>query len=60
MRRNTKYLSVCSPNVGKCGPEVAAYLDTFHSVSRIGKSCRVTDNKRGGTGERDKVALFQV
>ena len=61
IRRNTKYLSVCSPNVGKCGPEIAAYLDTFHSVSPpIGKSCRVTDNKRGGTRERDKVALFQV
>ena len=32
IRRNTKYLSVFSPNARKYGPEKTAYLDTFHAV----------------------------
>ena len=30
--RDTKYLSVFSPNVGKYGPEKSLYLDTIHAV----------------------------
>ena len=30
--RDTLYLSVFNPNVGKCGPEKTPYLDTFHTV----------------------------
>ena len=33
MRRDTKYLSVFSPNAGKDGPEITRYLDTFRAVS---------------------------
>ena len=29
----TKYLSVFSPNAGKCGPEKTPYLDKFHAVN---------------------------
>ena len=32
-KRDTKYLSVFSPNVGKYGPEITPYLDTFHAVT---------------------------
>ena len=32
IRRDTKYLSVLSPNKGKYGPEKTPYLDTFHTV----------------------------
>ena len=32
IRRDTKYLSVFSPNAGKYGPEKTRYLDTFHAV----------------------------
>ena len=32
IRRDTKYLSVLSPNVGKYGSEKILYLDTFHAV----------------------------
>ena len=32
IRRDTKYLFVFSPNVGKCGPEITPHLDTFHAV----------------------------
>ena len=32
IRRDTKYLSVFSPNAGKYGPENAPSLDTFHRV----------------------------
>ena len=32
IRRDTKYLSVFSPNAGKYGPEKTPYLDTFHVV----------------------------
>ena len=32
MRRDTKYLSVFSPNAAKYGPEKTPYLDTFHAV----------------------------
>ena len=32
IRRDTEYLSVFSPNTGKCGPEITQYLDTFHAV----------------------------
>ena len=35
MRRDTKYLSVFSPNAGKYGPEITRYLDTFRAVSNI-------------------------
>ena len=28
----TSYLSVFSPNAGKCGPEKTQYFDTFHTV----------------------------
>ena len=31
--RDTKYLSVFSPNAGKYGPELTPYLDTFHAVA---------------------------
>ena len=30
--RDTPYLSVFSPNAGKCGPEKTLYFDTFHAV----------------------------
>ena len=30
--RDTKYLSVFSPNAGKYGPENTPYLDTFHTA----------------------------
>ena len=30
--RYQKYLSVFSPNAGKCGPEITPYLDTFYAV----------------------------
>ena len=36
IRRDTKYLSVFSPNAGKYGPEKTLYLDTFHAVFGIG------------------------
>ena len=32
IRRDTKYLSVFSPNTGKYGPVKTLYLDTFHAV----------------------------
>ena len=32
IRRDTKYLSVLSPNAGKYGPEKTPYLNTFHTV----------------------------
>ena len=32
IRRDTEYLSVFSPNVGKYGREKTPYLDTFHAV----------------------------
>ena len=32
IRRDTPYLSVFSPNVGKYRPEKTPYLDTFHAV----------------------------
>ena len=32
IRRDTSYLSVFSPNVGKYEPEKTLYLDTFHTV----------------------------
>ena len=31
--RDTKYLSVFSPNAGKYGPEKTPYLDIFHAVN---------------------------
>ena len=31
--RDTKCLSVFSPNAGKYGPEKTSYLDTFHAVN---------------------------
>ena len=33
IQRDTKYLSVFSPNAGKCGPEKTSYLDNFHAVT---------------------------
>ena len=35
MRRDTKYLSVFSPNARKYGPKKTPYLDTFHKVLTI-------------------------
>ena len=32
IRRANPYLSVFSPNTGKCGLEITRYLDTFHAV----------------------------
>ena len=32
IRRDTPYLSVFSPNVGKYEPQKTPYLDTFHAV----------------------------
>ena len=33
IQRDTKYLSVFSPNAAKYGPEKTPYSDTFHAVS---------------------------
>ena len=33
IRRDTKYISVFSPNAGKYGPAKTPYLDTFHGVN---------------------------
>ena len=33
-RRDTSYLSVFSPNLGKYGPGKTPYLDTFHAVNQ--------------------------
>ena len=35
LRRDTKYLSVFSPNAGKHGPEKTPYLDTFHAENNL-------------------------
>ena len=35
IQRDTKYLSVFSPNARKYGPEKPPYLDTFHAVCII-------------------------
>ena len=32
IRRDTKHLSIFSPNARKYGPEITSYLDTFHAV----------------------------
>ena len=32
IRKDTKYLSVFSPNAGQYEPENTPYLDTFHAV----------------------------
>ena len=32
---NTSYLSVSSPNVGRYGPEITPYLDTFQAVTTL-------------------------
>ena len=32
IRRDTKYLFVFSPNLGKCGPEIAPHSDSFRAV----------------------------
>ena len=37
IRRDTKYLSVFSPNAGKHGPEITPYLYTFHTVEDAAK-----------------------
>ena len=37
VRRDTKYLSLFSPDAGKYGPEKAPYLDTFHTVLVLSK-----------------------
>ena len=39
IRRDTEYLSVFSPNVGKYGPELTPYLDTFHAAKTIRRDC---------------------
>ena len=39
IRGDTSYLSVFSPNVGKCGPVKTPYLDTFHTVRGFFLSC---------------------
>ena len=36
IRRDAPCLSVFSPNVGKYGPEITPYLDTFHAVKGTG------------------------
>ena len=38
IRRDTKYLSVFSPNTGKYGPEITPDLDTFHVVNLHGRA----------------------
>ena len=38
IRRDTPYLSVFSPNVGKYEPKKTPYLDTFHAVYQSGIS----------------------
>ena len=35
IRRDTKYLSVLTPNAGKYGPEKTPHLDNFHPVCSI-------------------------
>ena len=35
IRRDTEYLFVFSPNMGKYGPEKTPYLDTFHAVKSL-------------------------
>ena len=35
IQRDTKYLSVFSPNGGKYGPEKTPYFGTFHAVSHL-------------------------
>ena len=32
IRRDMEYFSVFSPNIGKYGPEITPYLDTFHAL----------------------------
>ena len=39
IRRDTKYLSVFSPNAGKYGPEKTPYLDTLHIVTVTHNLC---------------------
>ena len=41
---NTPYLSVCSPNTGKYGPEKIPYLDTFHAVYCYETNCQAIGN----------------
>ena len=40
--RDTKYLSVFSPNAGKHGPEITPYLDTFHKVNVFYMNCHIS------------------
>ena len=35
IRRDTKYVSVFSPNAGKYGPDITPYLNTFHAVVEL-------------------------
>ena len=46
IRRDTPYLSVFSPNVGKDEPEKTPYLDTFHAVVFFNPSGTVTHKSK--------------
>ena len=46
IRRDTKYLFVFIPDVGKRGPEKTPYLDTFHAVIATLKNCHSQKNIR--------------
>ena len=35
IQRNTNYLSVFSPNVGKYGPKKTSYFDIFHAMNTL-------------------------
>ena len=42
------YFPVFNPNIGKYGPEITPYLDTFHAVMFIGKSMSLLHDKFKG------------
>ena len=44
---NTSYLSVFSPNAGKCGPEKTPYLYTFHTVDSLKRDIQIDDLAQG-------------
>ena len=55
---HTLYLSVFSPNAGKYGPEMTAYLDTFHAVLLLNSTLshqNVTENVHLGCKNFFKV-----
>ena len=47
IQRDNPYLSVFSPNAGKCGPEKTPYLDTFHTVDGLKRDIQIDDLVQG-------------